>query len=125
MFTPYLQIAMKGIFVPAITLTLSVMTMTAISCKQETESKELPIVHGRITPPDWSHAANIYEVNIRQYTPEGTFNAGGCQRFVTSLLREDDERLEREGCGREHRFTDTRLSVDANFLCCECCRLGS
>lgn len=25
--------------------------------------------------PDWSYQANIYEVNIRQYTPEGTFNA--------------------------------------------------
>src|SRR4051812_27611872 len=23
----------------------------------------------------WSRNANIYEVNIRQYTPEGTFNA--------------------------------------------------
>ncbi len=29
----------------------------------------------RITPPEWSYAANLYEVNIRQYTPEGTFNA--------------------------------------------------
>lgn len=25
--------------------------------------------------PEWSRNANIYEVNIRQYTPEGTFNA--------------------------------------------------
>lgn len=25
--------------------------------------------------PDWIHSANIYEVNIRQYTPEGTFKA--------------------------------------------------
>lgn len=25
--------------------------------------------------PEWSKNANIYEVNIRQYTPEGTFNA--------------------------------------------------
>lgn len=25
--------------------------------------------------PSWSQNANIYEVNIRQYTPEGTFNA--------------------------------------------------
>lgn len=25
--------------------------------------------------PTWAKAANIYEVNIRQYTPEGTFNA--------------------------------------------------
>ena len=26
-------------------------------------------------PPEWSRNANIYEVNIRQYTPEGTFKA--------------------------------------------------
>lgn len=25
--------------------------------------------------PEWTRSANIYEVNIRQYTPEGTFNA--------------------------------------------------
>jgi glycosidase len=28
-----------------------------------------------IAPPEWSYNANIYEVNIRQNTPEGTFNA--------------------------------------------------
>ena len=26
-------------------------------------------------PPDWVNNTNIYEVNVRQYTPEGTFNA--------------------------------------------------
>ena len=25
--------------------------------------------------PNWSYSTNIYEVNIRQYTPEGTFKA--------------------------------------------------
>src|SRR5437868_11705205 len=25
--------------------------------------------------PKWSYSANIYEVNVRQYTPEGTFDA--------------------------------------------------
>ena len=75
MFTPYLQTAMKGILFPAITLTICVMTMTAISCNQASDTKDEPIPHGRVTPPEWSHAANIYEVNIRQYTPEGTFDA--------------------------------------------------
>jgi len=28
-----------------------------------------------VEPPEWSYNANIYEVNIRQNTPEGTFNA--------------------------------------------------
>ena len=26
-------------------------------------------------PVEWRHNTNIYEVNVRQYTPEGTFNA--------------------------------------------------
>ncbi len=30
---------------------------------------------GKIQAPDWAKNANLYEVNIRQYTPEGTFKA--------------------------------------------------
>ena len=26
-------------------------------------------------PPEWVYQTNIYEVNVRQYTKEGTFNA--------------------------------------------------
>jgi len=29
----------------------------------------------RFKPVDWSHNTNIYEVNVRQYTEQGTFNA--------------------------------------------------
>ncbi|HUM98494.1 MAG TPA: alpha-amylase family glycosyl hydrolase [Chitinophagaceae bacterium] len=29
----------------------------------------------KFKPVDWAHNTNIYEVNIRQYTPEGTFSA--------------------------------------------------
>lgn len=29
----------------------------------------------RISTPDWAKNATIYEVNVRQFTPEGTFNA--------------------------------------------------
>lgn len=43
------------------------------SNKQTTEDTSL-IVSKTITP-DWSKDATIYEVNIRQYTPEGTFAA--------------------------------------------------
>ena len=25
-------------------------------------------------PVEWAHTTNVYEVNVRQYTPEGTFN---------------------------------------------------
>ena len=33
-------------------------------------------------PVEWAHTTNVYEVNVRQYTPEGTFNA-----FVKELPR--------------------------------------
>ncbi|MEE4197559.1 MAG: alpha-amylase family glycosyl hydrolase [Bacteroidales bacterium] len=39
--------------------------------KGEQQSSGLP----ETQPPEWSKNAAIYEVNIRQYTPEGTFNA--------------------------------------------------
>ena len=57
------------------------LAMTAIvsSCKltpKETEKKEststAKLVDGH---PDWIMQGNIYEVNVRQYTPEGTFKA--------------------------------------------------
>ncbi|OYU37004.1 alpha-amylase family glycosyl hydrolase [Novosphingobium sp. PASSN1] len=40
-------------------------------------AQPLPITDGvsAVKHPDWSQRATIYEVNIRQYTPEGTFRA--------------------------------------------------
>ncbi len=38
--------------------------------QQQTEPTFSPVVH-----PEWSQNATIYELNVRQYTPEGTFNA--------------------------------------------------
>lgn len=43
----------------------------------------------RFTPVDWSHTTNIYEVNLRQYTPEGSFNA-----FARELPRLRDMGIE-------------------------------
>jgi alpha-amylase len=40
-------------------------------------------------PLDWVHTTNIYEVNVRQFTPEGTFNA-----FVKELPRLKDMGIE-------------------------------
>ena len=39
-----------------------------ISSAQESLPNEIPI-------PEWARSGVIYEVNIRQYTPEGTLNA--------------------------------------------------
>lgn len=40
-------------------------------------AEPLPITEGvtQVAHPSWSKSATIYEVNIRQYTPEGTFRA--------------------------------------------------
>ena len=34
-----------------------------------------PIPYVKITHPEWSTAATIYQINTRQFTPEGTFQA--------------------------------------------------
>ncbi len=49
--------------------------ITTLSDMKAEERSTLDQIGPRITPPDWSHTANIYEVNIRQYTDEGTFKA--------------------------------------------------
>lgn len=46
-------------------------TMAFTSCKQQPKEVE-PF---RVEHADWAYNATIYEVNVRQYTPEGTFKA--------------------------------------------------
>jgi alpha-amylase len=48
-----------------------------------------PMMNAEFFPPDWFPAGNIYEVNLRQYTPEGTFEA-----FTTALPRLRDMGIE-------------------------------
>lgn len=38
-------------------------------------STQKPISNIMKSPTEWKHTTNIYEVNVRQYTPEGTFRA--------------------------------------------------
>jgi glycosidase len=47
------------------------------SCGEHTEIKSPKSSMEKVESivPEWAKAANIYEVNIRQYTPEGTLNA--------------------------------------------------
>ena len=66
---------MKGIFIPLCLLMMIMTMMQVTACKQPSAMEEKTIVSNRVSPPAWSKNANIYEVNIRQYTPEGTFNA--------------------------------------------------
>jgi len=53
------------IFIAAILVVIS-------SCKPKTEPKS---EGGKLVHNDWTRNATIYEVNVRQYTPEGTFKA--------------------------------------------------
>lgn len=48
------------------------------SCREPAKSVEDKAIekdYNLLDAPEWSKNANIYEVNVRQYTPEGTFNA--------------------------------------------------
>ncbi len=57
------------------------LTLTSASCKlmkkKDVQEKKQTHTSMRkdLKTPAWAHTTNIYEVNIRQYTPEGTFNA--------------------------------------------------
>jgi cyclomaltodextrinase / maltogenic alpha-amylase / neopullulanase len=52
-------------------------TNEKLNAAMEESNKEryLPKNYVELKHPEWSKAATIYEVNIRQYTPEGTFKA--------------------------------------------------
>lgn len=58
---------------------LPVATILFFSCnsnsKQNKETSEIMSHNFNFSPVSWAHNTNIYEVNLRQYTPEGTFNA--------------------------------------------------
>ncbi len=45
--------------------------------KQRKEAEKAKTEKDKRITPDWAKSANIYEVNVRQYTPEGTFAAFG------------------------------------------------
>ena len=56
----------------------SLIFLTLISCTHksgEVKNVYQPKPYVELTHPEWSKNATIYEVNIRQYTPEGTFRA--------------------------------------------------
>jgi glycosidase len=51
------------------------LALIVFSCK---EKDTKPVIASEVKPavhPAWIMQGNIYEVNVRQYTPEGTFNA--------------------------------------------------
>lgn len=60
----------KTLWILGLLVSLSTLACTT---SQHADNSLTPV--SKITQPEWSKNANIYEVNVRQYTPEGTFNA--------------------------------------------------
>lgn len=78
-----LHISVIAIFVLGLITTCT----TRIKVKEETNdsndsTRYLPAPYVEIKHPEWTKNATIYEVNLRQFTPEGTFKA-----FETHLPR--------------------------------------
>ncbi len=59
------------------TMIIALVMLVLASCSgpQKPVQGELDVLVSTVTHPEWSKSAGLYEVNIRQYTPEGTFNA--------------------------------------------------
>jgi glycosidase len=51
------------------------VALTIFGCSVKSPKKEVTPFVSEVVHPDWSKNSVLYEVNIRQYTPEGTFNA--------------------------------------------------
>ena len=62
---------------------IAIAGLTLIACDtrsgNEDISRHTPETLVKISPPEWARDAVIYQVNIRQFTPEGTFIAAEAQ----------------------------------------------
>lgn len=56
-------------------MAIAVLVFGMSSCRPEKKTTDATQVISTVSHPEWSKNASIYEVNIRQFTPEGTFNA--------------------------------------------------
>ncbi|MCX6332717.1 MAG: alpha-amylase, partial [Bacteroidia bacterium] len=54
---------------------LLAIAITIAGCSLFGRKKELKPFTSTVVHPEWSKNAVLYEVNVRQYTPEGTFSA--------------------------------------------------
>lgn len=76
-----------NILVLTLISSIFIFISSASSCKNASTSDEslMDSITLKKAPPAWAKNANIYEVNIRQYTPEGTFKA--FQRHLPRLKK--------------------------------------
>lgn len=65
---------MEKLPVSLIALFLSVTILIA-GCTLFGKKKEVKPLVSEVVHPEWSKNIVMYEVNVRQYTPEGTFKA--------------------------------------------------
>jgi Glycosidases len=74
-----------------VALAFLVLAIASTSCQlnHKEEEKKASEAPARFERPQWISQSNIYEVNVRQYTPEGTFKA-----FAASLPRLKDMGVE-------------------------------
>ncbi|MFO7938490.1 MAG: alpha-amylase family glycosyl hydrolase [Bacteroidales bacterium] len=70
---PFIMHKMKHLTILAVALIIATYTFSLTGCSNPTNPPESN--REKEKPVAWSEDAAIYEVNIRQYTPEGTFNA--------------------------------------------------
>lgn len=54
---------------------ITVIALTSYSCKPKVQTEDVPVEKCTVIHLDWTRNAVIYEVNVRQYTKEGTFAA--------------------------------------------------
>ena len=66
---------MKFIRTIAIAVPVLAAALLISGCAGKGNGTQLPVTN--VVHPDWTADAVIYEVNVRQYTPEGTFKAFG------------------------------------------------
>src|SRR6185503_2447346 len=65
---------------------LPICVLLTLGCSNDSKPKSDVMDNRNASKPvAWAHSTNIYEVNVRQYTPEGTFNA-----FASELSRLKD-----------------------------------
>ncbi|TVQ92307.1 MAG: alpha-amylase [Bacteroidetes bacterium] len=54
---------------------LFAIALLGFSCQMQPETDTVEHMVSTVSHPEWSKNAVMYEVNVRQFTPEGTFNA--------------------------------------------------
>ena len=58
-----------------ITIILVSSMISFFSCKKNGAEEQTGPFVSHVAHPEWSKSVTLYEVNVRQFTEEGTFNA--------------------------------------------------